>query len=125
MSVTKFISFASMSVIYSSANLGTNFVLLRYFGTPLIPTYVVVYLLTVLLAYILNSRYTFRDNLSLKKAGLYYLTYLSSMIIGILLLSGYKHFLNFENWVYPFMVFPVTMLWNFVNANRFLKPVKN
>ena len=121
----KFISFASMSVIYSSANLASNFVLLKYFGTPLIPTYVVVYLLTVLLAYLLNSRYTFKDSLSFKKAGFYYLTYLSSMLIGVLLLSGYKYFLNFENWVYPFMVFPVTMLWNFVNANRFLKPVKN
>jgi putative flippase GtrA len=124
MSVVKFISFASMSVVYSSANLATNFVLLKYFGTPLILTYVVVYLLTVLLAYLLNSHYTFKDSLSFKKAGLYYLTYLSSMLIGILLLSGYKYFLNFENWVYPFMVFPVTMLWNFMNENRFMKPAK-
>ena len=124
MLASKFISFASMSIIYSSANLVTNFVLLRYFGTPLIRTYIVVYFLTVLLAYFLNSRYTFKDSLSFKKAGLYYLTYLSSMLIGVLLLSLYKYFLDFENWVYPFMVFPVTMLWNFLNANRFLKPAK-
>ncbi len=116
----KFVKFASVAVVYSSLNLSTNFILLKYFDTPLIPTYVVIYILTVLLAYILNSYLTFKTKLTIKKALLYYLTYLSSMLIGVVLLSLYKRFLPFEKWILPFFVFPFTMVWNYLNANRFL-----
>ena len=117
----KFLKFASIAILYASANLSANYVLLKYYHTPLIPTYVVIYLITVLVAYVLNSHFTFKSKLSLRKAGLYYLTYMSSMLIGVILLSIYRRVLPFENEILPFFVFPFTMLWNFFNANRFLK----
>ncbi len=117
----QFMKFSLVGVFYTGASLTANFILLKYFKTPLIPTYVSVYICSVMVAYVLNSKYTFKSSLSLKKMALYYLVYLSSMGLGVVLLSIYKEIFTFENWVYPFFVFPFTVTWNFLFASRILK----
>jgi putative flippase GtrA len=117
----RFLKFATVGMISTLTSLSANFILLKYFETPLIPTYVSVYLSVILLSYILNTRYTFKARIVWKDLVFYYLIYFTSMGIGVCLLTLYRWLLPFENWVLPFLVFPFTMLWNFIFVSRLLK----
>lgn len=119
----KFQKFASIGIICTGISLSAQTILLKFFQTPLIPTYVSVYLCVVLLSYVLNSHFTFKTSLSLKKMFLYYLIYLSSMLLGVFLLKIFRTVLPFENWVLPFLVIPFTMVWNFIFASKALDRV--
>lgn len=117
----KFLKFSLVGAFTTLCSLSTQAVLLKFYHTPLIPTYVSVYGGTILLSYMLNSRLTFRSRITVKKALLYFGIYLSAMGLGVLLLHLYRQVLPFENWVLPFLVVPFTMAWNFSWANRYLK----
>jgi len=121
----KFQKFASIGIICTVISLSTQTILLKFFQTPLILTYVSVYLCVVLLSYILNSHFTFKSSLSLQKMFLYYLIYLSSMLLGVVLLKIFRAVLPFENWVLPFLVIPFTMVWNFIFASKALERTMN
>ena len=90
-----------------------NVILLKFFQTPLILTYVCVYGVSITLSYVLNSRYTFASDLSVSRLAAYFAVYLSSMALGVALLSLFRAVLAWENWVLPLMVLPCTALWNF------------
>lgn len=47
--------------------------------------------------------------------------YLTAMVLGVFLLHVYEWLFDFEKWVYPFMVTPITMIWNFAYASKVLK----
>ena len=102
-------------------SLSLNFVFLKYLETPLIPTYVTIYLFTIMISYLLNSKFTFKIGWSFKNMLRYYTIYLSGIVIGVVLLSIFKYFIPAENWVYPFMVIPFTTIWNFTIANKKLR----
>jgi len=117
----KYLKFLSVGMITTFVSLSTQFILLKYYKTPLLLTYVVVYSSTILLSYLLNSILTFQSKVSFKKAVLYFCIYFSSMGLGVVLLKIYRYSLPFENWVLPFLVIPFTMTWNFLWASKFLK----
>lgn len=119
----KFQKFASIGVICTGISLSAQTILLKFFQTPLILTYVSVYLCVVLLSYVLNSHFTFKSSLTLKKMFLYYLIYLTSMLLGVVLLKIFRAVLPFENWVLPFLIIPFTMVWNFIFASKALERV--
>ena len=118
----RFSKFASVGLFCATISLSCNFILLKYFSTPLVLTYVMINLGTILISYILNSYFTYQSTLSFRKLFSYYLIYFSSLILGICLLNAYEYLFDFENWVYPFMVTPITMVWNFFYASKILKP---
>ena len=118
--VTKFAKFSMVGAIVTPLSLGSNFVLLKFFGTPLIITYVGIYALSILLSFYLNSRFTFKTALKFRNLIRYYGIYVSGMALGVLLITIFKSVITFENWVYPFLALPFTMTWNFLSANKFL-----
>lgn len=119
--LARFLKFASVGVLTTLFGLSANFVLLKFFGTPLFLTYAGVYLSNILLSYFLNARYTFQVKRKWNHLLLYYLVYFSSMVLGLGILRLFKTMLPFEDWVFPFMVFPFTMLWNFFFVSKVLK----
>lgn len=119
--LAKFMKFATVGAFTTLFGLSANFILLKFFGTPLYITYAAVYLSNILLSYFLNARYTFKVKRKWKDVFLYYLVYFSSMLLGLGLLNTFKSLFAFENWVFPFMVFPFTMLWNFFFVSWILK----
>lgn len=56
---------------------------------------------------------------------LYYLIYLTSMLLGVVLLKIFRAVLPFENWVLPFLIIPFTMVWNFIFASKALERTMN
>ncbi|MDX1406635.1 MAG: GtrA family protein [Saprospiraceae bacterium] len=117
----RLIRFATVGAFCTGLSLTLNFIFLKIVGTPLIPTYVVVYSLTILLSFVLNSRYTFLTAVNLPNAARYFMIYVSAMGLGVLLLTFYRSIFDFQNWVYPFMSAPFTVLWNYTWSSHVLK----
>lgn len=113
--------FSVVGAVVTCVATGTNIVLLKFFRTPLIVTWVCVYCVAINVSYFLNSVFTFQSALSVKRMILYYGVYLSSMGVGVVLLRIYRAVLPFENWVLPLLVLPVTAMWNFGFSSAFLK----
>jgi len=122
--IIQFSKFAGVGVICASVNLSANFTLLKYFDTPLVPTYVSIYLCSIFLSFMLNSHFTYKSDKTWSNLVAYYMIYMAAMILGVLLLHVYQYLLDFEKWIYPFMVTPITMIWNFVYASKVLKRSK-
>jgi len=121
-SLTKrFLRFASVGVFCLGFNWTVNYVMLVYYNTRLVPTYVVVYLFSILLSFFLNSHFTYASKKTVKNLINYSIIYLSAMFIGVLLLQVYEFLFDFEKWIYPMMVTPITMCWNFFNSSWVLK----
>lgn len=116
----RFSKFASVGVVCTFFSLTCNFVLLKYVHTLLIPTYIGVSCCSIFLSFLLNSTFTFKSAINWYNLTAYYMVYLSSMLIGVIVLTIYDYLLDLEVWIYPFMVTPITMIWNFYFASKFL-----
>ncbi len=114
-------SFVTIGAFLTLASLSANFIGLRYFDFPLLPTYVLVYTVTILISFYLNSRYTYGNVINFKNSLRYYSIYLTSMGIGAGLLSLFDYLLDFQKWVYPFLVLPFTLSFNFIVSFKTLK----
>jgi len=117
----QFSKFASVGGVCATFNLTCIFVLLKFFHTPLTLTYVVISCCSILLSFFLNSYFTFKNVINLQNLIRYYMVYLSSMILGVIVLNLYNYYLDFEVWIYPFMVVPVKMVWNFNFVSRLIE----
>lgn len=114
----RFFRFATIGVFCVLFNWTLNYCLLVFYHTPLIPTYWFVYIVSIFVSFLLNSSFTYYCDKTLKNLKSYYLIYLSSMFLGTVLITFYQSVFNFESWIYPMMVTPITMLWNFFNSSK-------
>ena len=116
----KISTFLGVGGIVTTLSLGSNFILLKYFHTPLFLTYICVYAFSIMLSFILNSTFTFKTVIKVKNMIKYYVIYVTGLLLGVLIMTLFTTLFNFENWVYPFLVLPFTTVWNFTIANKFL-----
>lgn len=117
----RFTKFAKVGLFVTLLSLALSFFFLKIIGTPLIGTYIILYLSMILLSFLLNAKYTFQSSYNIKKLFLYYGSYGISMLLGILLLSIFKKVLPFENWVLAYLVIPFTMTSNFLLSSFIFK----
>ena len=117
----KLSKFSLIGILVTVTSLLLSYYFLEIKKTSLYETYIAIYLSTITLSYILNSKYTFKVKFSCKKYLNYNLAYISGMVIGILCLTIYKSLLSFDNWILAYMVLPITFLWNFTIINNFIK----
>lgn len=121
--LSKLLRFSTVGVVVTLTSLSLTFLFLKIIGTPLYITYILIYALTIFLSYILNLKWTFKSIHSKRKMIYYFLTYLSGMLLGVLVLKFYKSTLPFENWLLSYLVIPVTMTWNFFFSSKILSKV--
>jgi putative flippase GtrA len=119
---TVFAGFSGVGVVTTLISLGAIYVFLEILQTPLILTYAIIYFLTILLSYFLNSLLVFKSPLAMKKGIKYFLIYLSGMLIGIVVLWLLKKTLSYDAYILAYLVLPVTMMWNFVLSFYLFKP---
>ena len=110
----KFFKFAQIGLIVTVLSLLLSYLFLKVIGTPLIITYVLLYISMILLSFFLNSRYTFKSKMGFKKMLLYYGSYGITLLLGVILLSLLRIILPFENWIIAYLVIPFTMTSNFI-----------
>ncbi len=116
----KISTFLGVGAIVTTLSLGSNFILLKYYETPLYLTYTCVYAFSIMLSFVLNSTFTFKTTIKVSNMLRYYAIYVSGLVLGVLVMKLFTSIFDFENWVYPFLVLPFTTVWNFSIANRFL-----
>jgi putative flippase GtrA len=116
----KFLSFATVGGILTILSLGSQVLFIKYLNFPLRPTYVCINGVLIMLSFYLNSKFTFKNKISFANTIRYYLIYLTSMLIGYFLLGLCQSYLPFEDYVFPFLVLPFTLTFNFVMSSLFL-----
>lgn len=119
---TIFAGFSGVGVVTTLISLGAIYVFLEIFQTPLILTYAIIYFLTILLSYFLNSLLVFKSPLAMKKGIKYFIIYLSGMVVGILVLWLLKKTVSYDPYILAYLVLPVTMMWNFILSFYLFKP---
>ena len=116
-----FVRFSQVGVLVTLLSMALSYFFLKIAGTPLIITYVLLYLAMIFLSYLLNSFYTFKSGRNTKRLLLYYSSYGLSMVVGVILLSIFRKTLPFENWILAYMVIPFTMTINFLLSSQIFK----
>ena len=122
-SINKFFKFTQVGVFITFISLLLSFFFLKIIKTPLISTYVILYVVMIIFSFILNSYYTFKTKATSFKLLLYFGSYGISMLLGVFLLSFFRRVLPFENWILAYFVIPFTMFSNFM-LSVFLFKVK-
>ena len=113
------VGFSLVGVIATLVSMAMIYVMNEWLHWNPYVSYIVSTLLSILLSYVLNMLKVFSSQFSWKALGLYYLTYLSSTILGMLVLWFYL-------WLFPtwnatllsYMVIPITMIYNYIFVNK-------
>lgn len=117
--VRKIVGFSFVGVIATLFSMALIYVMNEWLHLNPYVSYLVSTILSILLSYVLNMFKVFSSYFSWKSLGLYYLTYLSSMVLGMLLLKLYLWLLPTWNaTLLSYMVIPFTMLFNYFFVNK-------
>lgn len=88
-------------------------------------SYAFAYITTLLLSYFLNSKYVFHSSFNFIKMISYCATYLSGMLLGMLLIKiGMTLLPQINETLISYAVIPVTLVWNFIFINKILTKKK-
>ena len=117
--VRKIAGFSFVGVIVTLVSMALIYIMNEWLHWNPYVSYIVSTILSILLSYVLNMLKVFSTQFSWRALGLYYLTYLSSMILGMFVLRFYI-------WLFPtwnatllsYMVIPITMIYNYILVNR-------
>lgn len=117
--VRKVVGFSFVGVIATLVSMALIYIMNEWLHWNPYVSYLISTILSILLSYVLNMLKVFSSRFSWKSLGLYYLTYLSSMVLGVLILGIYKWLLPTWNaTLLSYMVIPFTMLFNYYFVNK-------
>jgi len=117
----KIISFSLIGGIITILSILVSTFLLKVVRTPLYPTYIIVYISTIGLSYVLNAKITFKAKKTIKSVFLYYLTYGLSFLLGLGLLFLFRENLKWDNYVIGLLPIPFTFAFNYIVSHFIFK----
>lgn len=87
--------------------------------------YVTAYMLSILLSYYLNARKVYKTDTNWHKLVLYFIVYLSSMALGVVMLRFFIYLLpEWNKTILSYMVIPFTTIYNFIFVSWILRGKK-
>lgn len=119
--IKRFFKFAQVGILVTLLSLILSFIFLKIIGTPLLITYVLLYITMIFVSFLLNSMYTFKSKRNLPRMILYFASYIFSMLLGVILLKIFRSTLPWENWLLAYLVIPFTMTSNFTLSTIIFK----
>ncbi len=119
--IAKFYRFVFIGGVVTVFSLILIYVFLKILETPLVPTYIFVYVATIFVSYLLNAGYTFRKKRSWQSILMFYASYIVTLALGTGALHLLRVYLAYENWILAFMVVPFTMVTNFLLSTFIFK----
>lgn len=124
--VRKIAGFSFVGVIVTLVSMALIYIMNEWLHWNPYVSYILSTILSILLSYVLNMSKVFSSSFSWKSLGLYYLTYLSSMVLGMILLKLYLWLLPTWNaTLLSYMVIPITMIFNYLFVNKIANYFKN
>jgi putative flippase GtrA len=122
--IRKFAGFSIVGILVTLLSMVISYVLLKIMSTPLLITYILVYIATIVISFFLNSKLIFKTGSNVRNLIVYFLVYGTGLLVGTIMLWIFRILLPFENWILPYLVIPFTMVSNFTLSFYFLKPEK-
>ncbi len=87
--------------------------------------YVTAYVLSILLSYYLNARKVYKTDTNWHKLVLYFIVYLSSMALGVVMLRFFIYLLpEWNKTILSYMVIPFNTIYNFIFVSWILRGKK-
>lgn len=121
-----FAGFSTVGIVVTLFSMGLIYLFLKVLKTPLIITYILIYFASIIISYFLNTYLVYKVDKNKKQFLFYIIIYVTSMIIGVILLRVFQKLFPFENWILVYMVIPFTLVWNFVLTTFLLtQKIKN
>ena len=117
----RFCGFAGVGAVVTLLSMLLIFIGNELLGIAPLISYAASYLITLFLSYWLNAKLVFRAPFRLRGLIWYVIAYLSGMVVGMLLLRLLLQFVSegYET-ILSYAVIPVTMVWNFLFADRIM-----
>jgi len=118
----KFIGFSFVGLIITLFSILLLFFFIQLLNINLYVGYCIAYILSIFLSLMLNNTYVFvNGKITVNKIILYFLIYLSSMLIGLIFLWPFTYFFSDINkFMSSLLSIPITFLWNFFFVNKLL-----
>ena len=115
------VPFALVGGVFNVIELGLTWYLVEYQNAPLQLTYTFCFIVATLVAYTLNTFFTFRSKFTFINFTMYFSIYMGALLIGKIVMAILQQNLEFSDGIYPFLAAPFVYLWNFFLTNRYLE----
>jgi len=115
------IPFAAVGGVFNIIEIGGSSSFVYFFETPLQITYSVFFVIATLVAYMLNSIFTFKSKINFVNFAMYFTIYMGAMMIGKIAINILQFYTEYSDWIYPILAAPFVYIWNFFLANRYLQ----
>ena len=109
----KLLGFSVVGIITTLVSVALIYIVIHLFNGSLVWSYVFIYFLAIILSYILNMIFVFKNHMNVKGALIYFGIYLSGMAIGAVFLEYSKDTIHIADVWKAYMAIPITMTWNF------------
>jgi putative flippase GtrA len=123
--IRQFTGFSVVGVLVSLFSIGLLWVFTNLIQANVYLSYLIVYLISIGLSYMINGRLIFRSELGVKTYILYYGIYLSGMGLGMLIILTVKSFHVFSDFINALFAAPFTLVWNFILVRHLFSGTKN
>jgi len=123
--LTQISQFGFVGVLTTAFGITCNYILLDIMKLPLYPVYIGVFLVGVLLSYLLNSRFTFKEKTNIKAGVRYYASYIVGLVVGLILLYIFDRTLPYSDFILTILVIPPRFLLTFLLVKKIVFAKKN
>ena len=106
--------FSLVGALVMLLSIAISYLFLELLKTPLVPTYILLYISTIFLSYKLNAVFTFKARQDLSGLIKFYGVYLIGLALGSVLVVLFRKWFPYTNWVISIMVLPFTTLSNYI-----------
>lgn len=120
-----FIGFSIVGVFITITSLLLTILLIEVFKVNILIAYPAVYFISILASYYLNKEHVFKYFGYKNRLFLYFIIYLTSMLLGLLLISLIKAVSSITDTIIAILVLPFTTIYNFVLVSLIFKNDEN
>lgn len=118
---SRFCGFSMVGGASTLASVALLYLMNEVFGWYPYCSYVTAYVITVVFSYAANAMWVYQQPLRIVALIKFVITYLSGMLVGVLLLMLLRNvFRSVNDTLLSCAVIPLTVVWNFVFVNRIL-----
>lgn len=112
--IKHFAGFSLVGLFITILSLLAIIYFVEFIKVSLLIAYPLIYFISVIASYYLNKDFVFKYRGRKNKFVLYFIIYLSSMLLGIILIYTYKQLSSLSESVIAILVLPVTTIYNFI-----------
>lgn len=120
-----FIGFSIVGVLITLTSLLLTIFLIKIVKVDIMIAYPTVYIISIMASYYLNKEHVFKYDGYRNRLFFYFVIYLTSMLLGLLLISVLKVVSSLTDAIIALLVLPFTTIYNFILVSIIFKNKKH